>query len=61
MNVCTFCRLSSHFVKLLCLCGAIVELRILCWNFVDCVDDEWIGNRHVGIGWGHEVVRGKTM
>ena len=26
---------------------------------MDCVDDEWIGNRHVGIGWGCEVVRGK--
>ena len=25
---------------------------------MDCVDDEWIGNRHVGIGWGCEVVRG---
>ena len=32
------------------------------WNFVDCVDDdEWISNRHVGIGWGHELVRGKKM
>ena len=34
------------------------------WNFVDCVDDEWIGtgNRHaVGIGWGRELVRGKKM
>ena len=29
---------------------------------MDCVDDdEWIGNRQVGIGWGHEVVRGKKM
>ena len=31
---------------------------------MDCVDDdEWIGNRHVGIkfGWGREVVRGKKM
>ena len=24
-------------------------------------DDEWIGNWHVGIGWGHDVVRGKKM
>ena len=32
------------------------------WNFVDCVDDEWIGNRHaVDIGWGRELVRGKKM
>ena len=23
--------------------------------------DEWIGNWHVGIGWGPEVVRGKKM
>ena len=29
---------------------------------MDCVDDdEWIGNRHVDIGWGREVVRGKKM
>ena len=29
---------------------------------MDCVDDdEWIGNQHVDIGWGHEVVRGKKM
>ena len=29
---------------------------------MDCVDDdEWISNRHVGIGWGREVVRGKKM
>ena len=26
---------------------------------MDCVDDEWIGNRHVGIGWGCKVVREK--
>ena len=27
---------------------------------MDCVDDdEWIGNRHVGIGWSRKVVRGK--
>ena len=24
-------------------------------------DDEWIGNRHVGIGWGCKVVRGRKM
>ena len=35
-------------------------VQILRWNFVDCVDDdEWIGNRHVGIGLGRKVVRGK--
>ena len=35
-----------------CACGAIVELWILQWNFVDCVDDdEWIGNRHVPRYW----------
>ena len=29
---------------------------------MDCVDDnEWIGNRHMGIGWGRKVVRGKKM
>ena len=29
---------------------------------MDCVDDhEWICNRHEGIGWGREVVRGKKM
>ena len=29
---------------------------------MDCVDDdEWIGNWHVGIGRGREVVRGKKM
>ena len=29
---------------------------------MNCVDDdEWIGNRHVGIGWGCEVVSGKKM
>ena len=29
---------------------------------MDCVDDdEWIGNWHVGIGWGREVVRDKKM
>ena len=31
---------------------------------MDCVDDdEWIGtcNRHVGIGWGREVVSSKKM
>ena len=29
---------------------------------MDCVDDdEWISNRHVGIGWGRKVVRGKKM
>ena len=29
---------------------------------MDCVDDdEWIGNRQVGIGWGREVVRGKGV
>ena len=45
-----------------CACGAIVELWILQWNFVDCVNnDEWIGNRHVGIGWGREVLSGKKM
>ena len=33
------------------------------WNFVNCVDDdEWICNQHaVGIGWRHELVRGKKM
>ena len=32
------------------------------FNFVDYVDDdEWIGNQHVDIGWGREVVRGKKM
>ena len=29
---------------------------------MDCVDDdEWIGNRYVGIGWGNEVVSGTMM
>ena len=29
---------------------------------MDCVDDdELIGNRHVCIGWGREVVRGIKM
>ena len=29
---------------------------------MDCVDDdERIGNRHVGIGWGRELVRVKKM
>ena len=42
-------------------CGAIVELWILRWKFVDCVDDEWIGNWHMGIRWGCKVVRGKKM
>ena len=38
------------------------ELWILRWNFVDCVDDdEWIGNWHVGIGWGRKVGRVKKM
>ena len=40
--------------------GTIVELWILRWKFVDCMDDdEWIGNRHMGIGWVRKVVRGK--
>ena len=31
---------------------------------MDCMDDDEcdrIGNRHVGIGWDHELVRGKKM
>ena len=31
-------------------------------EFCGCVDDdEWIGNWHVGNGWGREVVKGKKM
>ena len=30
-------------------------------NFVYMDDDEWIGNQHVGIGRGRELVRGKKM
>ena len=46
--------MTEHGLRIIVFaCGAIIELWILRWKFVDYVDDdEWIGNRHMGIGWG---------
>ena len=45
--------MTEHGLRIIVFgCGAIVELWILQWKPVDCMDDdEWIGNRHMGSYW----------